>query len=165
MSKPRKPKPYKSVVMRKGKMFCPCRHCDGGGWDSYMLQGDLWSAVLPPDVSPSYHAGFICLRCAIESIDRPLCREDITGCMTESGPTISDGDFEVELRFPKRGAKRRIHAIHLSPWCEQVDDPVGKIMTKFGWLLDRLAIQAKTVIVRQGYCEGRAVTLEGIRLA
>ena len=70
--------------------------------DSYMLQGDLWSAVLPPDVSPSYHAGFICLRCAIESIDRPLCREDITGCMTNPAQTISDGDFEVELRLPKR---------------------------------------------------------------
>ena len=163
MSKPRKPKPYKSVVMRKGK-FCPCRHCDGEGSGLLMLQGDLWSAVLPPDVSPSYHAGFICLRCAIESIDRPLCREDITGCMTESGPTISDGDFEVKLRFPKRSqAKDTRH----SPvaMVRTSRRPVGKIMTKFGWLLDRLAIQAKTVIVRQGYCEGRAVTLEGIRLA
>jgi hypothetical protein len=85
--------------------------------------------------------------------------------MTESGPCVSDGDFEFEIRFPKRDAKRRIHAIHLAPWCEVVDDPVGQIITKFGWLLDRLAIQAKSVIVRQGYCEGRAATIGNIGLA
>jgi hypothetical protein len=127
--------------------------------EHYKLQGDLWSAVLPPDVMRGYSSGFICLRCALESIDRPLCREDITDGSAEAGPRVSDGDFEFEIRFPKRDAKRRIHAIHLLPHCEDVDEPVGNIIAKFGWLLDRLAIQAKRVIVRQEYYEGRAVRI------
>lgn len=151
----KKPKPYKRIVTRKGETFCPCRHCDKGGWDAYMLQGDLWKMVLPPDVRPSYAAGFVCLRCALESIDRPLCREDITGC-SDGYPSLGEDDSDIEIRFPKRDAKRKIHAIHITPWSDLIndDDPVAEIERRYGWLLDRLAIQANTVSVRAEYTDG-----------
>jgi hypothetical protein len=160
----KKAKPYKSMVMRKGKLHCPCRHCDKGGWDSYMLQGDLWRMVLPPDVLPGYSAGFICLRCALESIDRPLCREDITGSMggfPSLGVSMADDELEIDIRFPKRDSKRKIHAIHISHLPDSIADPIGKIESEYGWLLDRIATQANTVSVRVGgmWDDYRAVTI------
>lgn len=168
MSALRKAKPYKRIVTRKGKAFCPCRHCDKGGWDAYMLQGDLWKMVLPPDVRPNYTAGFVCLRCALESIDRPLCREDITGGMEDTFPSLGDpmgaDGFWFEIRFPKRDAKRKAHAIHLQDWPDGLEDPIGKIESEFGWLLDRLSLQANKVIVGVDYHDEKPFTIGSIAL-
>jgi hypothetical protein len=147
-------KPYKKFVKRKGKLFCPCRHCGQNGWDAYMLQGDLWKTVLPPDVPPGYGAGFVCLRCALESIDRPLYREDISGCADGYPSLGDDGELEIDIRLPKRDAKRKTHAIHIMWWSDEMADPVGEIISKYGWLLDRLALQTNRVSVRQNYMDG-----------
>lgn len=160
-------KPYKKYVTRKGKLLAPCRHCSKEGWDAYMLQGDLWKMVLPPDVDPSYSAGFVCLRCALESIDRPLCREDITGCMGgEEGdfPSLGADGFEFGIRFPKRGAKRKTHAIHLMPWNDPAIDAFEKLEGEYRWLLERLAMQAHKVIVREDYHDEKPVTIGSITL-
>jgi hypothetical protein len=149
-----KTKPYKKCVTRKGKTVCVCRHCDKNGWDAYMLQGDLWRMVLPPDVEPRYGVGFVCFRCALESIDRPLYREDITGGTEDDYPSLGDGsmgELEIGIRFPKRDAKRKTHAIHIMGWVAGFDDPVGEIISKYDWLLGRLALQASKVLVRQNY--------------
>ena len=160
-----KAKPYKRAVTRNGRLFSPCRHCGESGFDAYMLQVDLWRMVLPPGVEPGYSAGFVCLRCALESIDRPLCREDITGCTDDQYPTLSRaGELEIEIRLPKRGSRRKTHAIHLMAWGPEADDPVSEIVTQYDWLLDRLALQASGVIVRQNYMDGAPLTIGRITL-
>jgi hypothetical protein len=135
---------------RKRKPICPCRHCGANGWDAYMLQGDLWKMVLPPDVPAGYSAGFVYLRCALESIDRPLYREDISGCLSDQFPLLDEG---IEIRFPKRDWKRKTHVIYFLPWGPSFDDPVTEIIDKYGWLLDRLAMQASRLVIRESGME------------
>ena len=128
----------------------------------YTATCGAWSS---PDVHPSYSAGFICLRCALESIDRPRYREDVTGCSGDDYPLLGGDEdgIEIEIRLPKRDFKRKTHAIHLAEWPDDLGDPVGEIISEYGWLLERLAMQASKVLVRQNYADG-AVTIGSITL-
>ena len=90
----------------------------------------------------------------------------------QSSPYISDGDFGLKFDFQtRRQAKDTRHspepartprlfrfAPRLMQFRRQLPAPYS------GWLLDRLSIQAKTVVVRQSYTEGRPVTVGNIRL-
>jgi hypothetical protein len=76
-------------------------------------------------------------------------------------PDVQPG-YEIEIRFPKRDSKRKIHAIHVQEWSDD-PDPVGRIVSEYGWLLDRLAMQARRVTVRMNYGT-KAVSVGGIVL-
>ena len=103
-------KPYKRFVTRKGKLFCPCRHCGKNGWDAYMLTRDLWKMVLPPEVGPESYSAGIYLLALRHRKHRPatLQRGHNRLQWRTSLARRRQGDrFEFEICFHKRQKRSR----------------------------------------------------------
>jgi hypothetical protein len=74
------------------------------------------------------------------------------------------GEIEVlQISFPKRTAKRKTHIIYAALYDCDDNDIMDIIMSEGRWLLERLSIQAKTVIVKIGF-EKEAIRIGKIDL-
>lgn len=127
-----------------------CGHPNATTQGFYMLQGDLWEMIHPAGRG-DYFSGYICLPCALESIDRVLYLGDITGGVPDDLPWLPERvpGLDCRLVLPQRPCRPQDYhpIVRLTEYDNYVDErhPMDILEDEYPWLLDRLALHARVI--------------------